>query len=54
MNPVMFFDELDKISETPRGEEIAGILTHLTDHSQNNQFTDKSRRAAAGWHTQSC
>merc|ERR1719171_1485836 len=50
MNPVMFFDELDKISETPRGEEIsetprgeeiAGILTHLTDHSQNNQFTDK-------------
>merc|ERR1719482_734600 len=41
MNPVMFFDELDKVSETPRGEEIAGVLTHLTDHSQNNQFTDK-------------
>jgi ATP-dependent Lon protease len=26
MNPVIYFDELDKISETPKGEEIAGIL----------------------------
>jgi ATP-dependent Lon protease len=41
MNPVIYFDELDKISETPRGEEIAGILTHLTDTSQNSQFHDK-------------
>jgi len=41
MNPVMYFDELDKISDTPRGEEIAGILTHLTDTSQNSQFHDK-------------
>jgi ATP-dependent Lon protease len=41
MNPVIYFDELDKISETPRGEEIVGILTHLTDTSQNSQFHDK-------------
>lgn len=41
MNPVIYFDELDKISETPKGEEIAGILTHLTDTSQNAQFHDK-------------
>jgi len=41
MNPVIYFDELDKLSETPRGDEIAGILTHLTDSSQNNQFHDK-------------
>ena len=41
MNPVIYFDELDKISETPRGEEIIGILTHLTDTSQNSQFHDK-------------
>lgn len=41
MNPVIFFDELDKISDTPRGEEIASILTHLTDTTQNNQFHDK-------------
>ena len=41
MNPIIFMDELDKISDTPRGEEIAGILTHLTDTSQNSQFHDK-------------
>ena len=41
MNPVIYFDELDKISDTPKGEEIAGILTHLTDTSQNSEFHDK-------------
>ena len=41
MNPVIYFDELDKISDTARGEEIVNILTHLTDTSQNNQFHDK-------------
>jgi len=41
MNPVIYFDELDKISDTPRGEEITGILTHLTDTTQNSQFHDK-------------
>ena len=41
MNPVIYFDELDKISNTPKGEEIAGILTHLTDLTQNSQFHDK-------------
>jgi ATP-dependent Lon protease len=40
-NPVIYFDELDKISETSKGEEIVGILTHLTDTSQNSQFHDK-------------
>ena len=41
MNPVIFFDELDKISDTPKGEEIVGILTHLTDTTQNSKFHDK-------------
>jgi ATP-dependent Lon protease len=41
MNPVIFFDELDKISDSSRGQEINGILTHLTDITQNNQFHDK-------------
>jgi ATP-dependent Lon protease len=41
MNPVIYFDELDKVSETARGEEIIGILTHLTDTTQNSQFHDK-------------
>ena len=41
MNPVIYFDELDKVSETPKGEEINGILTHLTDTTQNSKFHDK-------------
>jgi ATP-dependent Lon protease len=41
MNPVIYFDELDKVSDTPKGEEIIGILTHLTDTTQNAQFKDK-------------
>lgn len=41
MNPVIYFDELDKVSDTPKGEEIIGILTHLIDSSQNSEFHDK-------------
>ena len=41
MNPVIYFDELDKVSETPKGEEIIGILTHLIDTSQNTEYRDK-------------
>ena len=41
MNPVIFFDELDKVSTTHRGDEIIGILTHLTDSSQNEKFNDR-------------
>jgi ATP-dependent Lon protease len=41
MNPVIYFDELDKISETPRGEEITNILVHLTDVTQNDEYHDK-------------
>ena len=41
MNPVIYFDELDKLSDSARGQEITGILTHLIDKSQNSQFHDK-------------
>lgn len=41
MNPVIYFDELDKVSETPKGEEINNLLIHLTDQSQNDRFQDK-------------
>jgi ATP-dependent Lon protease len=41
MNPVMYFDELDKISTTPHGEEIVSMLIHMTDRSQNSQFHDR-------------
>jgi ATP-dependent Lon protease len=41
MNPVIYFDELDKLSDTPKGYEIANILIHLTDTTQNFEFHDK-------------
>ena len=41
MNPIIYIDELDKISNTENGKEIIGILTHLTDSTQNDEFMDK-------------
>jgi len=41
MNPIIFIDELDKISRTENGREIIGILTHLLDPTQNDSFQDK-------------
>jgi ATP-dependent Lon protease len=41
MNPIIFIDELDKISKTEHGKEIVGILTHLLDTTQNDCFQDK-------------
>jgi ATP-dependent Lon protease len=41
MNPVLYFDELDKVSNTPHGEEVINMMIHLTDRSQNSQFHDR-------------
>ena len=41
MNPIIFIDELDKVSRTEHGREIIGILTHLIDPTQNDVFEDK-------------
>lgn len=41
MNPIIFIDELDKVSKTEHGKEIIGILTHLIDSTQNDCFQDK-------------
>ncbi len=41
MNPVFYFDELDKVSTTPHGEEIISMLIHLTDRSQNMHYHDR-------------
>lgn len=41
MNPIFYFDELDKISSSSKGEEIVNMLIHLTDSSQNTLFQDK-------------
>ena len=41
MNPIIFIDELDKVSKSDQGKEIIGVLTHLTDYTQNDSFQDK-------------
>ena len=41
MSMVLMFDELDKISATPKGEEVQNLLIHLTDTVQNEDFEDK-------------
>jgi hypothetical protein len=41
MSMVLMFDEVDKISATPKGEEVQNLLVHLTDPVQNDEFEDK-------------
>lgn len=38
-NPIIYLDEIDKISKT-RWREIYGILTHILDPEQNTHFVD--------------
>jgi ATP-dependent Lon protease len=42
MNPIIFMDELDKISKSASyGDEVQNLLVHLTDPVQNSNFQDK-------------
>ncbi len=41
MNPIIYIDELDKVSKTEHGREIIGIFTHMVDSTQNSSFQDK-------------
>ena len=41
-NPVIFFDELDKVETKGAENSIYNILIHLTDPIQNREFHDKS------------
>ena len=41
MNPIIYIDELDKVSKTENGRELIGIFTHLIDQTQNDSFQDK-------------
>jgi ATP-dependent Lon protease len=40
-DPILFFDELDKVSNTARGDEIINALIHLTDPVQNTAIRDR-------------
>ena len=49
MNPVIYFDELDKISDTPKGEEIVGVeitnkeirLTQISSNKANQWVLER-------------
>jgi len=41
MSMILMFDEVDKISATPKGEEVQHLLIHMTDPVQNEIFEDK-------------
>lgn len=41
MSMILMFDEVDKISTTPKGEEVQHLLVHMTDPVQNDDFEDK-------------
>lgn len=40
-NPIFYFDEVDKISDTERGRELASVLIHLIDPTSNASIRDR-------------
>ena len=40
-NPIFYFDEVDKISDTERGRELASVLIHLIDPTSNSSIRDR-------------
>jgi ATP-dependent Lon protease len=40
-NPIFYFDEVDKISDTERGQELASVLIHLIDPTSNASIRDR-------------
>ena len=41
MNPIIFMDVLDIVSNTDKGDDINNLLVHITDFTQNDHFEDK-------------
>ncbi len=39
-NPILYFDELDKVSQSENGKDIYNFLCYLTDPTQNSKFSD--------------
>ena len=48
MNPIIYFDELCKVSDSPKGDEIIHTLVHLTDLSQMDCFRDRYLQSIFG------
>ena len=41
MNPYILLDEVDKLSDHDQANDVTGVLLHMLDESQNNEFSDK-------------
>lgn len=41
INGVIFFDELDKLTDEDRGMQCSNFLLHITDFTQNHNFVDE-------------
>ena len=41
VDPIVYFDEVDKVSQTERGQEIIATLIHLVDPSANTALRDR-------------
>ena len=39
-NGIILFDELDKLSNSPKGRSVQHVLLHITDYIQNKEFQD--------------
>lgn len=40
MNPILYFDELDKVSKSDHGQDIYSVLCNVTDPTINSKFSD--------------
>lgn len=40
MNPILYFDELDKVSHSNHGQDIYSVLANITDSTVNSNFKD--------------
>lgn len=40
-NGIIYFDEIDKLSESQHGQEVSALMLHILDPSQNKEFFDK-------------
>lgn len=40
-DPIIYFDEVDKVSETERGRELIAVLIHLIDPTANDSIRDR-------------
>jgi ATP-dependent Lon protease len=39
-NPILMFDEVDKVSESEQGKDVYSFLCYLTDNTQNTEFME--------------